>query len=145
MIPKIHILNGPNLNLLGQREPEIYGSTTLAEIEAACRTLGAELGIATVFTQTNSEGGLVDLIHAARTEGQGILINAAAYTHTSVAVLDALKTCDGIPVIEVHLSNPHRREEFRHTSFVSFAANGIVAGFGPTSYQLALRGIVELL
>ncbi|MEL6677922.1 MAG: type II 3-dehydroquinate dehydratase [Pseudomonadota bacterium] len=145
MIPTIHVLNGPNLNLLGEREPDIYGATTLKDIEAACRSLGGELGIGIVFAQTNSEGGLVDLIHTARAEGQGIVINAAAYTHTSVAVLDALKTCDAIPVIEVHLSNPHQREAFRHMSYVSLAADGVIAGFGMESYMLALRGIVGRL
>lgn len=141
MTRSIHILNGPNLNLLGQREPEIYGSDTLAQIEQRCQARAAERGIALTFCQTNSEGALVDQIHRARGEGADIIINAAAYTHTSVAVLDALKSCDGLQVIELHLSNPHRREPFRHHSFVSAAATGVIAGFGAQGYLMALDAL----
>ncbi|SOH92177.1 3-dehydroquinate dehydratase [Monaibacterium marinum] len=139
MTRAVHILNGPNLNLLGQREPEIYGADTLAQIEEQCQALAGELGVVLTFRQTNSEGGLVDFIHQARSEGAQIVINAAAYTHTSVAVLDALKTCDGLQVIELHLSNPHRREAFRHHSYVALAATGVIAGFGAGGYLMALR------
>lgn len=137
----LHILNGPNLNLLGQREPEIYGSDTLDDIATQCEALAAELGVTLTFRQTNSEGTLVDHIHTARAEGADIIINAAAYTHTSVAVLDALKTCDGLQVVELHLSNPHRREPFRHHSYVAMAATGVVAGFGAKGYLLAMRAV----
>ena len=137
----LHILNGPNLNLLGQREPEIYGSDTLDDIAKRCEALAEELGVTLTFRQTNSEGTLVEHIHAARAEGADIVINAAAYTHTSVAVLDALKTCDGLQVVELHLSNPHRREPFRHHSYVSMAATGVVAGFGAKGYLLAMRAV----
>lgn len=139
MTRAVHILNGPNLNLLGQREPEIYGADTLNQIEEQCQALAVELGVDLTFRQTNSEGGLVDFIHQARAEGAQIVINAAAYTHTSVAVLDALKTCDGLQIIELHLSNPHRREAFRHHSYVALAATGVIAGFGARGYLMALR------
>jgi len=141
MTRAIHILNGPNLNLLGQREPEIYGSDTLAQIETRCKSAAKELGVALTFRQTNSEGTLVDHIHQARAEGADIVINAAAYTHTSVAVLDALKTCDGLQIIELHLSNPHRRETFRHHSYVALGATGVIAGFGAKGYLMALYAI----
>lgn len=143
MTRMVHILNGPNLNLLGQREPEIYGSDTLEDIERRCRALAEELGVDLTFAQTNSEGGLVDMIHIARTAGADIVINAAAYTHTSVAVLDALKACDGVQVIELHLSNPHRREAFRHRSYVAPAATGVIAGFGAKGYLMALRAVAD--
>ncbi|MEM7056170.1 MAG: type II 3-dehydroquinate dehydratase [Pseudomonadota bacterium] len=140
---QIHVLNGPNLNLLGVREPEIYGSTTLADIEARLKEVAPE-GVSIVLKQTNYEGGLVELIHDAREIAAGVIINPAAYTHTSVAVLDALKMLD-VPVIELHLSNPHTRETFRHHSFVSPVATGIVAGFGASGYELALKGILALI
>jgi 3-dehydroquinate dehydratase-2 len=139
----IHILNGPNLNLLGLREPEIYGHDTLADIEARCRDRADALGYGLVFAQTNSEGELVSLIQQARLSA-ALIINPAAYTHTSVAMLDALKMVEG-PVIELHLSNPHTREPFRHTSFASPAAKGIVAGFGAMGYTMALDAAAGLL
>lgn len=140
----VHILNGPNLNLLGQRQPEIYGTTTLADIAAQAADLAATLGLATAFHQSNHEGVIVDQIHAARHVAQGIIINPAAYTHTSVAILDALSAFDG-PVIEVHLSNVHRREAFRHHSYVSARADAVIAGMGAEGYMAALRRMAQLL
>jgi 3-dehydroquinate dehydratase-2 len=139
----IHILNGPNLNLLGLREPEIYGVQTLADVDKACTDLGAELGLTTVFRQSNHEGELVDWVQQARGEAFGIIINPAAFTHTSVALLDALKAYDG-KVLEVHISNIHQRESFRHHSFISGRADGILAGLGTQGYLLALRRMAEL-
>jgi len=136
----IHILNGPNLNLLGSREPEIYGKTSLADIEKACRARAKALGYSILFAQSNKEGELVEMIQAARTGASAVILNAAAYTHTSVAVLDALKMLT-VPVIEVHLSNPARRENFRHTSYVAMGATGTIAGFGLNSYLLALDAV----
>ncbi|MEO0822508.1 MAG: type II 3-dehydroquinate dehydratase, partial [Pseudomonadota bacterium] len=138
MPPLVYVLNGPNLNLLGQREPEIYGAETLADVEAACRALAERLGLAIRFHQSNAEHALVDWIQAARLEAAGIVINPAAYTHTSVAILDALSAC-ACPVIEVHISNVHRREAFRHHSYVSQRADGVIAGCGTQGYALALR------
>lgn len=126
----IMILNGPNLNLLGQRQPEIYGSDTLADVEALCVKAAAAHGGTVDFRQSNHEGELVDWIHEARLNHCGIVINPAAYSHTSVAILDALNTCDGLPVVEVHISNIHQREPFRHHSYVSQRADGVVAGCG---------------
>ena len=140
----IYILNGPNLNLLGQREPHIYGTDTLATIEALCRAKGKELGIEITFRQTNIEGELVNLIQEARGKAQGLIINAASYTHTSIALHDAVKAV-GLPTIEVHLSNVHAREEFRHHSYMAAAAKGVICGFGPYSYILALHALVHLL
>ena len=140
----IHILNGPNLNLLGSREPEIYGRTTLKEIEKACRDRARSHGFSILFAQSNKEGKLVDMIQAARSQAAAVILNAAAYTHTSVAVLDALKMLS-VPVIEVHLSNPARREEFRHTSYVAMGASGTIAGFGLNSYLLAIDAVAEIL
>ena len=140
----IFILNGPNLNLLGKRQPEIYGHETLADVERDCATLAAELGVDIRFLQSNHEGRLIDWIHEARDAAAGIVINPAAFTHTSVALLDALKTFDG-PVIEVHISNVHQREGFRHHSYVSLRADGVIAGCGTEGYRLALRRIVSLL
>ena len=140
----IHILNGPNLNLLGSREPAIYGKTTLAQIEKACAARAKAQGFATLFAQSNKEGELVEMIQAARTGASAVLINAAAYTHTSVAVLDALKMLD-MPVIEVHLSNPARREDFRHKSYVAMGASGTIAGFGLNSYLLAIDAVAAIL
>lgn len=143
MTLKIHVLNGPNLNLLGQREPQIYGADTLDQIEARCREYAEERGIELTFRQTNSEGTLVDHIHAARADGAAIVINAAAYTHTSVAVHDALKACDGLRIVELHLSNPHAREPFRHRSYVAPVATGVIAGFGAAGYLLALHALAS--
>lgn len=140
----ILILNGPNLNLLGQRQPEIYGRETLADVETACRALAATLGVALDFRQSNHEGVLVDWIQEARAAHASIVINPGAYSHTSVAILDALNAFDG-PVIEVHISNIHKREAFRHHSFVSARADGVIAGCGTEGYLLALRRLASLL
>ena len=133
----IFILNGPNLNLLGQRQPELYGYETLDDVARACATHGAALGLEVDFRQSNHEGALVEMIHDARASAQGIIINAAAYTHTSVAILDALQAFDG-PVIEVHISNIHRREAFRQHSYISARADAVIAGCGTQGYLLAL-------
>jgi 3-dehydroquinate dehydratase-2 len=138
-----YVLNGPNLNLLGQRQPHIYGHETLADVERDCRALALELGLELRFHQSNREYELIDWVHEARLSACGIVINPAAFTHTSVALLDALNTFDG-PVIEVHISNIHKREEFRHHSFVSSRADGIIAGLGTQGYVLALRRIATL-
>ncbi len=140
----IFVLNGPNLNLLGKREPEIYGAETLADVERDCVALAAELGHSLRFLQSNWEGQIVDWVHEARDEGAAIVINPAALTHTSVAVLDALNAFDG-PVIEVHISNVHKREAFRHHSYVSLRADGVIAGLGTEGYRLALRRVATLL
>lgn len=139
-----HILNGPNLNLLGAREPEIYGSTTLAEIEADCRKKAENLGLSLVFRQSNSEGELVDWVQAASAEAAGLIINPGAYTHTSIALLDALTAAE-IPVIELHLSNIHAREPFRRCSVTAAAANGVIMGLGPAGYPLALDALESLI
>lgn len=138
--PVIHVLNGPNLNLLGVREPDIYGRDTLADIERRCieAAAGIEGGATVVFRQTNHEGVLVDWIQEAREAASALIINPAAYGHTSVALHDALKTLS-IPVIELHLSNPAAREAFRHHSYVSSAATGVIAGFGASGYELAVQ------
>ncbi|MFE9839425.1 type II 3-dehydroquinate dehydratase [Streptomyces sp. NPDC005551] len=140
----IMILNGPNLNLLGQRQPEIYGSDTLADVEALCAEAAAAHGGTVDFRQSNHEGELVDWIHEARQRHAGIVINPAAYSHTSVAILDALNTCDGLPVVEVHISNIHQREEFRHHSYVSLRADGVIAGCGVQGYAFAVQRIATL-
>ncbi len=140
----VFILNGPNLNLLGKRQPEIYGSETLADVERACQAAAADLGLGLRFHQSNREYEIVDWIHEAREAAGGIVINPAAFSHTSVAVLDALKAFDG-PVLEVHISNIHQREQFRHHSFVSTRAEGVVAGFGTQGYMLALQRMAVLL
>ena len=140
----IYILNGPNLNLLGKRQPEIYGAETLADVEAACGALADELGLTVRCLQSNHEGQLVDWIHEAREEAAGIVINPGAYSHSSVAILDALNAFEG-PVIEVHISNIHQREEFRHHSFVSGRAEGVIAGCGTMGYGLGLRRLAGLL
>jgi 3-dehydroquinate dehydratase-2 len=143
MTKLVYILNGPNLNLLGKRQPHIYGSETLADVERDCTALAADLSVEIRFLQSNAEGQIIDWIHAAREEAVGIVINPAAYTHTSVAILDALNAFDG-PVIEVHISNVHKRESFRHHSYVSLRADGVIAGCGTEGYRLALRRIVSL-
>jgi 3-dehydroquinate dehydratase II len=140
----ILIVNGPNLNMLGQREPAIYGGDTLADIEAACRTKASELGLDIDFRQSNREGELVEWTQVAGHSHAGIIVNAGGYTHTSVALLDAL-TVSGLPVIEVHLSNIFRREEFRHHSYVSRAASGVICGFGLKGYVLALDAMAQLI
>ncbi|MDH5797531.1 MAG: type II 3-dehydroquinate dehydratase [Paracoccaceae bacterium] len=144
MTKKIYILNGPNLNLIGKREPEIYGYETLDDAERKCRAIAEPAGLSVRFLQSNHEGQLVDWIHEAREDGAGIIINPAAYSHTSVAVLDALKAFDG-PVLEVHISNIHKRETFRHHSFVSARADGVIAGFGLQGYEFATQKLVTLL
>ena len=141
---KVLILNGPNLNLLGEREPEIYGHETLADIEAHCIENGKALDIEIDFRQSNLEGDLVTWIQEARKGFDGIIINPAAFTHTSVALLDALLASEK-PVIEVHLSNIHRREEFRHNSYVSKAATGVICGLGSQGYDLALQAMARLV
>ena len=140
----VYVLNGPNLNLLGKRQPHIYGHETLADVERDCRTLATELGLELRFYQSNREYEIIDWIHEARDTAGGIVINPGAFTHTSVAILDALNTFDA-PVIECHISNVHKREEFRHRSFVSLRADGVIAGFGTQGYLLALRRVAHLL
>ena len=139
----IYCLNGPNLNLLGEREPAIYGKGTLADLEKFSQDAAAAVGATLVFRQSNHEGELVDWIQEARRQAAGVVINAGAYTHTSVAIHDALKVLT-IPVVEVHLSNPGIREEFRHKSLVSPAASGVIAGLGPLGYRLAIEAVVAL-
>ena len=140
----VFVLNGPNLNLLGKRQPHIYGHETLADVERDCRTLADELGLELRFHQSNREYEIIDWIHEAREIAGGIVINPAAFTHYSVAILDALNAFDAL-VIEVHISNVHKREEFRHNSFVSMRADGVIAGFGTQGYLLALRRVAHLL
>ena len=143
-MPIILVLNGPNLNMLGTREPGIYGSETLGDIEDTCRTRADELGLSIEFRQSNMEGELVTWIQDAGAYASGILVNAGALTHTSIAILDALLAAD-LPVVEVHLSNIYRREPFRHTSYVAKAAHGVVCGFGGFSYVLALEAMADWL
>lgn len=140
----IYVLNGPNLNLLGRRQPEIYGRETLADVEAQCAAVAQAAGLEVRVLQSNWEGQIIDWIHAAREEAAGIVINPAALTHTSVAVLDALNTFEG-PVIEVHISQVHKREAFRHHSYVSQRADAVMAGFGIHGYVLAMRHMAHLL
>lgn len=140
----IYVVNGPNLNLLGEREPHIYGAATLADLEARCTRRAAAKGLSVVFKQSNREGELIDWIQEARAKGCALILNAAAYTHTSVAIYDALKMTS-IPIIEVHLSNPAAREAFRHHSFVSPAATGVIMGLGQTGYELAIDAVAELI
>jgi 3-dehydroquinate dehydratase-2 len=144
MVKRVLVLNGPNLNMLGIREPEIYGHTTLKDIEALCVATGQELGLEIDFRQSNHEGELVTWIQDARTSAAAILINPAAYSHTSVAIHDALKA-SGLAVAEVHLSNIHQREAFRHHSYVSAVAFGVICGFGASGYRLALHAVAEKL
>jgi 3-dehydroquinate dehydratase II len=134
----IYVLNGPNLNLLGTRQPDVYGHETLADVQQRLLERAAQLGFEIEFFQSNSEGEIIDKIHEARSRADGIIINPAAYSHTSVAILDALNTFEQ-PVVEVHISNIHRRESFRHHSFVSARAEGVIAGLGTLGYLLALE------
>jgi 3-dehydroquinate dehydratase-2 len=140
--PVLYVLNGPNLNLLGVREPEVYGRDTLADVQARCERAAA--GATVVFRQTNHEGELIDQVQEAREKADALVINPAGYGHTSVALLDALKALT-IPVVECHLSNPAARERFRHRSYVSAVAAGVVSGFGPVSYELAVKAALGLV
>ena len=142
--PIVVVLNGPNLNLLGKREPQVYGRETLADVEADCRRVGANLGLAIEFHQSNREYELIDWIHGARERAAGIVINPAAFTHTSVAILDALNAFEG-PIIEVHISNVHKREPFRHRSYVSGVASGVIVGCGTQGYMFALHRMAKLI
>lgn len=142
--PVIYVLNGPNLNLLGLREPDIYGHDTLDDIASACEDRARELGFDIEFRQSNHEGHLIDWLHEARADGaHAVIMNPGGFTHTSVALHDAVKAIS-IPVIEIHLSNPHAREEFRHKSFICPVAKGTIAGFGPLSYRLAIEAAAAL-
>jgi 3-dehydroquinate dehydratase-2 len=140
----IYVLNGPNLNLLGHREPHLYGSTTLGDIEARLQSRAAGLGLPIQFRQSNHEGILIDWVHEARQKASALIVNAAGLTHTSVALMDALLAAD-LPIIEVHLTNVYRREPFRHHSYVSQAATGIICGLGATGYELALDALAGRL
>ncbi|MGC8469175.1 MAG: type II 3-dehydroquinate dehydratase [Acetobacteraceae bacterium] len=140
----VFVLNGPNLNLLGKRQPHIYGHETLADVERDCRALAAELGLELRFHQSNREYEIIDWIHEARDSAGAIVLNPAAFTHTSVAILDALHACE-CPIFEVHISNVHKREPFRHHSYVSSVATGVIAGFGTQGYLLALRRAARLI
>ncbi|KQV57177.1 MULTISPECIES: type II 3-dehydroquinate dehydratase [unclassified Caulobacter] len=144
MVKPIHVLSGPNLNLLGTREPEIYGKDTLDDVRTRCEARAASRGVSVVFRQSNHEGVLIDWVHEARESASALIINPAGYGHTSIALLDALKTLS-IPVIECHLSNPAAREEFRRHTYVSLAATGIVSGFGAASYELAIEAAFGLI
>ena len=140
----IYVLNGPNLNLLGKRQPQIYGSETLADVEADCGRTAAARKLDLRFRQSNREYELIDWIHESREIAGGIVINPGAFTHTSIAILDALNACD-FPVMEVHISNIHKREAFRHHSFVSARAEGVVAGFGTQGYAMAIERLAHLI
>ena len=144
MSKPIFILNGPNLNLLGTREPDIYGCTSLSDLKDMCETRANERGLDIFFKQSNSEAQLLDWIHEAISDADGIIINAAAFTHTSLAILDALKNVKS-PVIEVHISNPHQREKFRHHSYVAFAATGAIVGLGVRGYLFAIDAMSDIL
>lgn len=144
-MPKpIYILNGPNLNLLGQREPSVYGRETLGDVERRAARRAGDLGLEIVFRQSNHEGELVGWIQEARTAAAAVVLNAGAYSHTSIAILDALQACE-LPIVEVHLSNIFRRESYRHHSYVSLAAKGVICGLGAKGYELALEALAELL
>jgi 3-dehydroquinate dehydratase-2 len=143
MSKTIFVLNGPNLNMLGKREPGIYGGKTLKDIEADCHAAAAELGVAIDFRQSNHEGMLVDWLHEAGDKAMGVAINAGAYTHTSIALHDAIRAIS-VPVVEVHISNVHAREEFRHHSMIAPACKGVICGFGPASYILALHALKSI-
>jgi 3-dehydroquinate dehydratase-2 len=138
------ILNGPNLNLLGTRQPEIYGTTTLSDVEAMCETHAEKLGVTVTCAQSNHEGALVDYIHAARGTHDGIILNAGAYTHTSIALMDAISSTEA-KVVELHLSNIHARETFRHTSYISPVSIGLICGFGANGYILAMDALLHHL
>ncbi|PIE15234.1 MAG: type II 3-dehydroquinate dehydratase [Rhodobacterales bacterium] len=138
------ILNGPNLNLLGQRQPDVYGKTTLQQVETTCQILAERIGCQVAFLQSNHEGALVDAIHAARGKFDGIILNAGAYTHTSVALMDAIASVE-LPVCELHLSNIHAREPFRHKSYIAPVAIGQICGFGPMGYELAIHAMMAYL
>jgi len=140
----ILLINGPNLNLLGTRQPEIYGSETLKDVEEACKAIAGDLGMHLDAVQNNAEGELIDIVHAARDKYQAIVINPGAYTHTSIALRDALAAVE-IPVFEVHISNIHTREEFRHQSYISGVAVGVICGLGTAGYAMALEGVAGLL
>lgn len=144
MSKPVYVLNGPNLNMLGKREPAVYGRDTLADVRARAETRATALGLTIDFRQTNHEGQLVDWIQEARDAAAGIILNAGAYTHTSIAVLDALQAAE-LPVIEVHLSNIFRRDAFRHHSYVSLAATGVICGLGPKGYELALEAMAGII
>ncbi|SPH25057.1 3-dehydroquinate dehydratase [Defluviimonas aquaemixtae] len=144
MTRTIFVINGPNLNMLGTQQPEIYGLETLADIEQLCLKVGNELGFNIAFHQTNHEGDIVDLVQLAREAACAIVINPAAYTHTCVAIRDALTACD-FPIIEVHISNIHRREPFRHHSYVSGVAKGVIAGLGVEGYAAAIRALATFV
>lgn len=143
-LPLISVLNGPNMNMLGLREPERYGTATLDDVEQLCAETAEQLGLAIDFRQTNSEGEIVSWVQECRGRAAGIVINPAGYTNTSIALMDALLAVE-LPVIEVHVTNIHRREEFRHRSFVSLAADGVICGLGVQGYRLALMAMAELL
>lgn len=140
----VYVLNGPNLNLLGKRQPHIYGHETLADVEKDCRAVAKELKLELRFHQSNREYEIIDWIHEARETAGGIVINPAAFTHTSVAILDALSSCE-FPIIEVHISNVHKREAFRQHSYISGVASGVIAGFGTQGYSLAIRRMARLI
>jgi 3-dehydroquinate dehydratase-2 len=140
----VYILNGPNLNLLGQREPHVYGHETLADVEAMCRNFAEANGMELRFHQSNAEHQIIDWIHEARTTAGGLVINPGALTHTSIAILDALNACN-FPVFEVHISNVHKHESFRHHSYVSLRADGVIVGCGTQGYLLALQRLATLL
>jgi 3-dehydroquinate dehydratase-2 len=144
MAKTIYVLNGPNMNLLGKRQPELYGSKTLNDVEKSCSVIAHEKSFKIDLRQSNNEADLIDWIHEARKDGAGIVINPAAYSHTSIAIMDALMTFEG-PVIEVHVSNIHKREKFRHQSYVSLRADGVIAGLGVRGYEFAVIKILEIL
>ena len=144
MSKPVYILNGPNLNLLGKREPEVYGTDTLSDIMQVCRDQAEGLGLAIEAHQSNAEADLIEWVHEARTNASAIIINAGAYTHTSIALHDALRMAD-VPIIEVHLSNVYQREPFRHKSYISPVAHAVICGFGGHGYEMALEGVARLL
>ena len=144
MARMIFMLNGPNLNLLGKRQPELYGNETLHDIARDCDLSADQLGLTLTHLQSNHEGQLIDWIHQARQDAEGIIMNPGAFSHSSIAILDALNTFDG-PILEVHISNIHKRESFRHHSYVSLRAEGLIAGFGSDGYQIAVEHMAKLL